>query len=253
VTTTRTVTTSRRLIVNADDFGQSAGVNEGVLRGHDEGVITSASLMVRWPSARDAAEAAQARPGLSVGLHVDLGEWRLSGGQWQPVYEVVVLRDAGAVQREVCRQLDSFRSWMGHEPSHLDSHQHVHRREPVRAVLTGLARELGVPLRHFARRVRYCGDFYGQDEHGVQRPGVLSADYLVGLLETLPAGTTELACHPAAAADLSTMYCRERRVELEVLCNQRVRQAASEIGIEFCSFHDVCTAQLDAVLMGEAR
>jgi len=247
------LTANRRLIVNADDFGQSAGVNEGVLRGHDEGIVTSASLMVRWPAAADAAQAALARRDLSIGLHVDLGEWRLAGGLWQAVYEVAPLRDAGAVRAEVCSQLDQFRSLMGQDPSHLDSHQHVHRQEPVRTVLTEWARELGVPLRHFAPQVRYCGDFYGQDEHGAQRPNVLSADYLIGLLQTLPPGTTELACHPAAAADLSTMYGHERLVELEVLCEARVLQAAAEFGIELCSFHDVGAAQLDAAMMGEAR
>lgn len=247
------LTNIRSLIVNADDFGQSAGVNDGVLRGHDEGIVTSASLMVRWPAAANAAEAALTRRGLSVGLHVDLGEWRLSGGQWQAVYEVAELRDAGAVRAEVWSQLDQFRCLVGQDPSHLDSHQHVHRREPVRTVLTELAGDLGVPLRHFAPTVRYCGDFYGHDEHGVQRPQVLRADYLIGLLESLPPGATELACHPAAAADLATMYGRERLAELEVLCDPRVRQAAAEFGIELCSFHDVCTARRDTAVVGEAR
>src|SRR5688572_29103796 len=128
------MTAIRHLIVNADDFGQSAGVNKGVLRGCDEGIVTSASLMVHWPAAADAAEAALARPDLSVGLHVDLGEWRLAAGEWVPIYQVVPLVDADAVRTEIARQLEAFRHLMGHDPSHLDSHQHVHRREPVRSV-----------------------------------------------------------------------------------------------------------------------
>ena len=65
----------RFLIVNADDFGQSAGVNRGVAMAHEQGIVTSASLMVRWPAATGAAAFGRAHPGLSVGLHVDLGEW----------------------------------------------------------------------------------------------------------------------------------------------------------------------------------
>ena len=56
--------TGRLLIVNADDFGQTAGVNRGVIEAHDRGIVTSASLMVRWPAAAEAASFARARPAL---------------------------------------------------------------------------------------------------------------------------------------------------------------------------------------------
>jgi len=58
----------RYLIVNADDLGHSSAVNRGVMRAHDHGIVTSASLMVRWPAAVEAAEYARNRPGLSLGL-----------------------------------------------------------------------------------------------------------------------------------------------------------------------------------------
>jgi predicted glycoside hydrolase/deacetylase ChbG (UPF0249 family) len=229
----------RRLIVNADDFGQTAGINRGVLRGHDEGIVTSASLMVRWPAATDAARSARARPQLSVGLHIDLGEWRLIGSRWEEVYHVVTLTDRDAVEQEVAHQLHVFRILMGCEPTHLDSHQHVHQREPLRSVLEELADELAVPLRHFSPLVRYCGEFYGQDEQGHERAGVLSAENLLRIASTLRPGITELASHPAAVADLSTMYARERLIELEVLGDRRLRAALASRGIELCSFHDV--------------
>ena len=45
----------RILVVNADDFGQSEGVNRGIIEAHTNGIVTSASLMVRWPAAREAS------------------------------------------------------------------------------------------------------------------------------------------------------------------------------------------------------
>jgi chitin disaccharide deacetylase len=63
------------------------------------------------------------------------------------------------VTAEVAWQLAMFRRLVGKAPTHIDSHQYVHRREPVRAVLIALARKLTVPLRHFSAAVRYCGDF----------------------------------------------------------------------------------------------
>src|SRR5205085_11997778 len=63
----------RLLIVNADDFGLSRGVNEGIIEAHTGGILTSTSLMVWRPGAEHAAKVAAAHPALSVGLHFDDG------------------------------------------------------------------------------------------------------------------------------------------------------------------------------------
>jgi hopanoid biosynthesis associated protein HpnK len=63
---------ARRLIVNADDFGQSSAVNRAVIRAHEEGILTTASLMVNAPAAAEAVELARRHPGLGVGLHLTL-------------------------------------------------------------------------------------------------------------------------------------------------------------------------------------
>src|SRR3954454_12076531 len=93
--------TTRSLIVNADDFGQSPGINRGVIAAHERGIVTSASLMVRWPSAGEAAAYARDHPELSVGLHVDFGEWAYRNETWVPVYQVVETDDGAAVADEV--------------------------------------------------------------------------------------------------------------------------------------------------------
>src|SRR4051812_29544346 len=105
----------RSLIVNADDFGQSRGVNAGIIAAHERGIVTSTSMMVRWPAAADAGAYAQAHPLLSVGLHVDLGEWALQDGQWIPVYEVADVTDASLVASEVASQLTAFRRLTGRD------------------------------------------------------------------------------------------------------------------------------------------
>src|SRR4051812_5062264 len=113
----------RYLIVNADDFGLSPGVNRGIITAHEHGIVTSASLMVRWPGAVEAAAYAKTRPELGVGLHIDLGEWAYRDGEWIALYQVVPLADHEAVFAEVERQLTCFRGLLGREPTHLDSHQ----------------------------------------------------------------------------------------------------------------------------------
>jgi chitin disaccharide deacetylase len=227
---------TRYLIVNADDFGQSYGINHGIIKAHRGGIVTSASLMVRWLAASEAATYALDHPSLSLGLHVDLGEKIFRAGVWEPVYTVVPLQNSTAIGDEIARQLGMFRQLMGRDPSHLDSHQHVHLREPVRTLLVEVARQLNIPLRHCNPVVSYRGGFYGQTADGTPLPDVISLDGLMRILETLPTGCTELGCHPADECDMNTMYRHERVEELKVLCDARVHTAIKTMGIELCSF-----------------
>lgn len=63
---------SRRLIVNADDFGRSRSINEAVIRAHREGILTTASLMVTGEAFEEAVALARENPRLGVGLHLTL-------------------------------------------------------------------------------------------------------------------------------------------------------------------------------------
>jgi predicted glycoside hydrolase/deacetylase ChbG (UPF0249 family) len=67
------------LIANADDFGQSQSINLSVIERRDRGIVTSCSLMVRWPAAAAAANYSRKHPNLSAGVHVDIGEWTYRG------------------------------------------------------------------------------------------------------------------------------------------------------------------------------
>jgi chitin disaccharide deacetylase len=226
----------RLLIVNADDFGQTTGVNTGIIGAHERGIVTCASLMVRGRAAQEAARYARARPQLGLGLHLDLGEWAYRDGAWEPLYEVVRLDDHGAVREEISRQLERFRGLAGRDPTHLDSHQHVHRREPVRAAALELARALDVPLRGFTPGIRYRGEFYGQTEKGTPLPDATAVASLVGLLGRLEPGTTELGCHPGEANGSQDVYAVERAHELEALCHPAVADAIDQEGIRLVSF-----------------
>src|SRR5262249_6003728 len=63
---------SRRLIVNADDFGRSSSINQAIARAHVEGILTCASLMVNEPACAEAVALARENPRLGVGLHLTL-------------------------------------------------------------------------------------------------------------------------------------------------------------------------------------
>jgi chitin disaccharide deacetylase len=229
----------RFLIVNADDFGLSSGVNRGIIESHEKGIVTSTSLMVRWPAAAEAAQYAQAHPRLSVGLHVDVAEWIYRDEQWIPKYQIVSMDDPNAVAEEVGRQLARFQSLMGRNPTHIDSHQHAHRSEPLLTILTSIANQLSVPLRSFSARIQYCGDFYGQTGEGTPYLEGISVENLLTVFQNLPTGVTELGCHPGQDDQLDSVYRLERKQEVAALCDPRVSTAMASLGIKLCSFGEL--------------
>lgn len=226
---------ARYLIVNADDFGQAPAINRGIIQAHEQGVVTSTSLMVRWPDAEEAAHYARARHDLSVGLHIDLGEWYVEDGTWKPLYLVVPDEEEATLEAEVSRQLERFGELVGREPSHLDSHQHVHLNEPLHSVVVTKGKALGVPVRSCEAGVIYEGGFYGQLDPGEPFPEGIGFENLCRILEELADGVTELGCHPGGTGSPAP-YAAERLDELEVLCDPRLPGVLASLSIRLCNF-----------------
>jgi len=227
------------LIVNADDFGMTAGINAGILTAHRQGIVTSASLMVRQPFAAEAAALSENEPGLGLGLHVDLVEWEPSDGVWQEMYARVDLEDSVQVADELAMQIQLFCSLVGRPPDHLDSHQHVHLNGPPRSECLKVAKAYGIPLRGIDPRVGFCGQFYGQQGRGVPYPEGITTSNLVRLIEEAPAGWMELTCHPGYADDVRSVYAAEREQELAVLCDPSLPKILYSMGVRLGSFAEL--------------
>ena len=119
---------------------------------------------------------------LDLGLHVDLGEWRFTNGNWTAVYEVVSQDNETAVKEEIHRQLESFIRIVGRNPSHIDSHQHVHMQKSIQPYFLEIARKLNVTLRRCSENVNYCGDFYGQNSDSSPLPESISKENLCRII-----------------------------------------------------------------------
>ena len=228
----------RVLIMNADDFGLSSGVNAGVKVAHEEGIVTSAGLMVRGRAAAEAVDYARRTPSLSLGLHVDLGEWEFLEGEWRPRYDLAGKNEADA-RAEARAQLELFRGLVGRDPTHIDSHQHLHVGSTATLALAEIGEELGVPVRHLTDGVRYLGEFYGQSDKGAPHPETVTLASLIGLIRTLPPGVTEMSCHPATQVDFESAYGGERVIEMEILCDPELRRVIENEGIALRSFSEL--------------
>src|SRR5262245_51388002 len=173
---------SRYLIVNADDFGASAGVNRGVLECHTRGVVTSTSLMVTGRAVQEAVAMSRDHPALAVGLHWDVC------GEDEREFDI---DDIQAVRDEFRRQVDEFERLMARLPGHLVCQRHVHRATHMMPVFRELVEPLGVPLRDDGR-VRCISHFYAQWELMVTNLDYVSVPFLQRLLhEEVGDGWTE--------------------------------------------------------------
>jgi chitin disaccharide deacetylase len=247
----------KRLIVNADDFGRSAGINAGVLEAHARGVVTSATVMVLENAAargiRDAAERAR---GLSLGLHFALtgggapasaarGLPNIApGGRFRRTREGLPDRlPPEEILLELEAQIGIFEVLARKPPSHLDSHHHVALHPSVAPVFAAVARQRSLPVRAAsdeARRSlrgagvrtpdRFVDEFYGES---------VVVGTLERILTALPDGTTELMCHPGhpdAELRQGSTYSDEREREIEVLCDPNIRALVRSREIELIGF-----------------
>src|SRR2546430_1612624 len=191
---------AKLLIVTADDFGISRGVNRGIVEAHRAGILTSTSLMVNRPAAEQAADVGRACPDLSIGLHLEL--------------------DAAP-------------------PTHVDSHHDVHKNPRVLPDVLALARRLGVPLRGYSH-VRHLSKFYGQWGGETHLQQISVDGLLRLLDTELGPGVTELTCHAGYVDEgLTSSYSVEREAELRTVCDPRVRPALVERSIRLVAFRDL--------------
>ncbi len=214
----------KRLIVNADDFGHSEGVNRGIAEAHRDGIVTSTSLMVNEAATARAVEIGESHPSLSIGLHVCITD--------ELARPLVDLTAGRALRAALERQLERFRELMGREPDHLDSHHNVHLLPEALPAFRAAAAERGLWLRA-QPPLQYFSGFFGQWDGESHLEHIAPAS-LIGMLEReVGEGITELGCHPGyAGPELESTYALERETELRTLCDPRVRERIDELGIE---------------------
>ena len=147
----------KQLIVNADDLGLTPAVNRGVVRAFQDGIVTSASVLVTGSAFEDAVALAQQNPQLDVGLHLALVEERavlepdvlptlVDETQRFPRTSMEFIQRAilggiswYEVEQEIAAQVALFQK-TGLRLSHLNSHQHLHMFPPVFQIVRRLAR-----------------------------------------------------------------------------------------------------------------
>jgi chitin disaccharide deacetylase len=261
--------------VNADDFGFTPDVNQGIVEAHRRGILTATTLMANGEAFEDAVRLAGETPTLDIGCHLVLigGRSLVSG---KPLPATVPQLATALAWREI-RPYEELRAQIiriedaGLRPSHLDTHKHTHLAPPVLDAVARLGEEFEVrwvrrpfdfplnamqgmvpPLmrltsdamallrRRFHRVLERHGCRTTDHFAGFQITGRFRTAELVRLIGMLPEGSTELMVHPgrcgAALRAAPTRLKESRERELEALVAEEAREAVERAGVELVGF-----------------
>jgi predicted glycoside hydrolase/deacetylase ChbG (UPF0249 family) len=260
----------KKLVVNADDFGFTLDVNEGIVRAHREGIVTATTLMAHGAAFDDAVRRAWDLPDLDIGVHLTL-----VGAPRYPATVsdllIALARRRIDVAGELREQIEKVLA-AGIRPRHLDAHKHTHLLPQVLQRVAELSREYGIPwVRRpfdfpiqasgvpFSRRVvtRALGVLSGRFYRVLRRHGCRTTDHFAGfritgrydtaelcaLIRGLPDGLTELMTHPGICTDelraAHTRLKESRQKELEALVSAEVKQALAAAGVQLVCYRDL--------------
>jgi hopanoid biosynthesis associated protein HpnK len=262
----------RRLIVNADDFGAAPSINQAVIRAHQDGILTTASLMVNEPAGADAVRLARENPRLGVGLHLTLlmghaalapekipglvnarGEFSNSPvGVGMRYFFQPGLR--AQLRAEIHAQFEKFHA-TGLPLDHVNGHLHMHLHPVVFSILMQDATALGI--RHLrltrdclarSRRMARGRWFYEMLSRRARGPlrarGIRHAQITFGLLQTARVDEEYvLKLLPELPPGDSELYSHpsldEAKPEFEALVGARVKNLVRDLGITLIRYQDL--------------
>ena len=242
-----------KLIVNADDFGLSKGVNLGIVEAFNNGIVTSTTLMMNMPEIEHALYLLKENSNLAVGIHLVATTGRpicdsvpsliQDNGKFHSSSDIAKYARVEDIKKEFICQIEKFFS-LGITPTHIDSHHHIHMSEQILTIVLDLAKKYNLPVRlgnndiltkqnyKEVKTTRYFSDaFYGKD---------LTSDKLLEVLKLAESyDTVEVMTHPAyvdqALLDGSS-YVIPRCKELEILTDSKILSYVEEHKVELINF-----------------
>jgi predicted glycoside hydrolase/deacetylase ChbG (UPF0249 family) len=234
----------KQLIVNADDFGFTAGTNAGILEAHTSGILTASTLMAGGAAFDHAVSMACATPSLDVGVHLVLWDDDALPQRLPAFLRRAASMSTAEIERLFAAQVEKVLD-AGIHPSHLDTHKHTHVVPHVMSAMEKTALRFGivwvrrslVPMTRRMSGIRTADHFIG-----LRLTGRMNRQSLGRALDALKPGLTELMCHPARYdADLEaapTRLKQERQRELEALTAPEIRAQLDAQGIQLTNYRE---------------
>lgn len=234
-----------KIIINADDFGLSEGVNEGIIKSHRDGVVLSTTIMANGPAYEQAISLANANPHLGVGIHLvatfgkplrnDVPSLIDDHGNFKRVVEGNVSHiNEEELFLEWCTQIETVSKDI--HLSHFDSHHHVHLNPKFSNLINRISNKYHLPY----RGCNTISQVSVRLEESFYQEGVSIKNIERLLFEN--SEPFDLMVHPAYLDNQLknlTSYYDDRLKELDVLCSSEVKKMIKEHGIQICSYKSI--------------
>ncbi len=227
----------KRLIVNADDFGVTSSVNQGIIFCFQKGIVTSTSLMVNRPAVTEAIQLAKKNPKLEIGLHFDV-EYGYSfdrKGYLDDLEKDESDKVRDFFKKELLDQITKFEKLFSSLPTHIDGHHHIQRFPAVLNFIQQFSQEKKIPLRDLSGISRIKTFSTGNPED-------LTIQNLTNILRNLKEDTFELMTHPAYSSEelkRISSWSKVRELELKVLTDPEIKKVIKEEKIKLISWKDI--------------
>ncbi len=240
---------TKKLVVNADDFGRSSPINQGIIEGHQKGIVTSASLMTNREGFDEAVRLARENPKLGIGLHLDLDDFfEVEHGVGRLVRYKDPSLPLSAIAEATEAQLKKILQ-TGLPIGHLDGHHHSHLRPELFATIAALTAKYKIKV------IRYFKGFYEGLYPGIATGWVLDLSQRFGLrtVDTFFAGWEPVASslpgysyfEPAAAFSTGELMVHPgkgeawREKELAHCTSAETRALLGNNNIELANFNEL--------------
>lgn len=245
-----------KIIINADDFGQTDHVSKGIVHAINKGIVTSTSAMMCKPGSIENFKKFAPEIEGKIGLHMqltggipccdpkDVPSLVNEKGKFPSTWRDLKNPMPKEVLTEWLAQMEKLLS-LGIKPTHIDTHHNVHLSPLLGPIYIMIAQKYEVAARSgHARMTEYlkkshvpCTDYFEMGWFD----GDLTEDRFLGLIQdnikVMKDGETlEIMCHPGFVDEElknSSRYVEQREKELVVLCSPSLRKKLEEMGVEF--------------------
>lgn len=231
-----------KVLFNADDFGLTKGVTDGIIKAHQEGIVTSTTLMMNGLATEYAVRKAKENPNLKVGIHlvlswgkpicIDVPHLLNETGEFKynSRYTEMDPPNIEEVEKEWTAQIEKFLA-LGLPLHHIDSHHHIHGWEPLKDLVVHLAKKYNVPVR-YADSLKDHEELLLTEALWLDFYGEKISEDLFEQMKHLKAKSVEVMTHPALVdEDLKKIssYVDLREKELDILCKLEIPEGVEII------------------------
>ena len=232
----------KKLIINAEDFGFSSKINNGIIYAHKNGIVRNASIIVTKDGFQEAVDFVKQNPQLDIGIHLDLDKFFNIDHEIGLVMALINNPlQIDEISQEIKEQINKLKN-LGINPTHISSHHSAHLDINIFPIVCVIAKEYNIKIVQFPER------FYlnGQQKHTEYRaileqynlffiPHFIRGWYLGNIDEEY--AVAELVTHPGYGE-----IWREH--ELACCCNMQIKIYLREKDIKLTTFTDFINSNI---------